>query len=95
MTEQIYPNQMCDVVPKLRIEMLGRRGVGIWLEGRYMGNGISKVEFIAEGSTKSPKLNISMSVGDFRFEPAKDLIANGSDHNDEAAAGCEENQMSE
>lgn len=74
MNEPKYVNQVCDSIPKLRIEMLEKRGVEIWVDGKCLRNGIRRIEFIADGCKDSPILNISMAVGDFSFEPEKDLV---------------------
>lgn len=72
MNEPKYVNQVCDSIPKLRIESTGRR-TEIWLDGKHIGAGIEKVEFKAEGG-EDPLLHIDMDLTAFMFEPEKDLV---------------------
>lgn len=64
---------MKEHVPKLRLDV-GRNGVDIWLDGKYMGDGISKVDFKAE-SGGEPILHVDMNMRYFRFIPEKDLVS--------------------
>lgn len=68
-----YLNRECDRIPKFRMEMTGRRGVEIWIDGVNISDGVRSVTFSAEGCLKSPVLNLSLDVGDFNFHPEKDL----------------------
>lgn len=72
MNEPKYVNQVCDSIPKLRIESTGCR-TEIWLDGKHIGAGIEKVEFNAEGGG-NPLLHIDMDLTAFMFEPEKDLV---------------------
>lgn len=67
-----YINLECDSIPKLRIDTTGRE-TEIWLDGKYMGDGITKVEFKAEGGEHT-LLHIDMDLHAFKFEPEKDLV---------------------
>lgn len=64
-----YLNRECDRVPKFRMEMTGKRGVEIWIDGVNISQGVRSVTFSAEGCEKSPVLNLSLDVGDFSFLP--------------------------
>ncbi len=68
-----YLNRECDRIPKFRMEMTGRRGVEIWIDGVNISDGVRSVTFSAEGCLKSPILNLSLDVGDFNFHPERDL----------------------
>lgn len=63
----------CEDIPKLRLDV-GKNGVDIWLDGKYMGDGISKVDFKAEGGGE-PILHVDMNMRYFRFIPEKDLVS--------------------
>ena len=71
MNKPKYIDKECDSIPKLRIESTGHSSE-LWLGGRHMGDGISKVEFKAEGGD-DPLLHIDMNMRAFKFEPEKDL----------------------
>lgn len=70
-----YLNRECDRVPKFRMEMTGKRGVEIWIDGVNISQGVRSVTFSADGCEKSPVLNLSLDVGDFSFLPERDLIS--------------------
>lgn len=71
-----YLNRECDRIPKFRMEMTGRRGVEIWIDGVNISQGVRSVTFSAEGCEKSPVLNLSLDVGEFSFLPERNLIRN-------------------
>lgn len=68
-------NMECDRIPKFRMEMTGRRGVEIWIDGVNISQGVRSVTFSAEGCEKSPVLNLSLDVGDFSFLPERNLVS--------------------
>lgn len=72
MNEPKYLNRECDYIPKLRIDSTGH-STEIWLDGKHMGEGISKVEFQAEGGG-DPLLHIDINTKAFKFEPERDLV---------------------
>jgi len=74
-----YLNRECDRIPKFRMEMTGRRGVEIWIDGVNISQGVRSVTFSAEGCEKSPVLNLSIDVGDFNFRPERDLKGKDND----------------
>jgi len=60
-----YLNRECDRVPKFRMEMTGKRGVEIWIDGVNISQGVRSVTFSAEGCEKSPvffRLTLEISV---------------------------------
>lgn len=63
----------CEDIPKLRLDV-GKNSVNIWLDGKYIGDGISKVDFKAEGGGE-PILHVDMNMRYFRFIPEKDLVS--------------------